>query len=390
MKILVLSEYFPAAADEVATGGVEARGLFLLREVAKRHSVIVLCSFQGPPQQRQERIGGIEICRVGPMHPYSNEGHVQTRFRYAIAALVTGLRLSELDVVEGFSYVTYPIAAVLSRIKRVAAVATIHESWSFKEWVRLKGAFTGSLGAVWLKLGLAFGFHRYIADSKATKQRLVEQGVPASSIDVVYCGVDLQAGQSAIGLQGAPSSICTSARLIPSKRMDLLVRAVSRVRDRLPEVHLTIQGEGIEKPALERLVDELNLRGNVDFVGRLASFEEVQSLRRRSQVFCLPSESEGFGMVVIEAMALGLPVVCTDIPVLREITGGSPGALLFAKDSEEDLAHKLCELLTDNVRYMECSMAARRYAQTFGWAALADEVEVVYEQAFALRGMSGA
>src|SRR6185436_4961339 len=98
---------------------------------------------------------------------------------------------------------------------------------------------------------------------------------------------------------------------------DVLIQAVAR----LPGVALTIQGEGIERPALEALAARLGVTGRVTFTGRLPRFEDALALRKRHQVFCLPSVSEGFGMVVIEAMGLGLPVVCTDLPVLREVAG---------------------------------------------------------------------
>jgi glycosyltransferase involved in cell wall biosynthesis len=380
MRLLVLTEYFPAGEHEGITGGVEARALHLFRELARRHEVTMLCSYQGGDQPRRATVAGIDVRRVGPVHPYSNDGHVATRFGYAAAALAEGLRDGAFDLVEGFSYVTYPAASTIGRLRRRPAVATFHESWSFDEWVRLKGALTGTLGHVWVRGALALGFARYVAVSEATRQQIVAQGVSAEQVAVVHNGVDLDLLARIGGEAPARPSVSTSVRLIASKRADLLVRAVARLRERLPDVALTIQGEGVERAALEALVAQLGLVGNVSFVGRLPRFEDALGVRKRHHLFCLPSISEGFGMVVIEAMGLGLPVVCSDLPVLREVAGEG-AALFFQPDDDADLAEKLARLLTDPALRAEMSRRALAHAAGFSWARLAADVEAVYRQA---------
>jgi glycosyltransferase involved in cell wall biosynthesis len=375
MRLLVLTEYFPSGEQEGITGGVESRALHLLREIARTDEVTMICSYQGGAQRRRDTVAGIEVRRVGPVHPYANEGHVATRFAYAAAALAEGLRDRPFDVVEGFSYVTYPAAAALGRLRRRPAVATFHESWSHAEWVHLKGRLTGTLGSAWVRGALALGFDRTIAVSEVTKRQLVAQGVPAERISVVHNGVDLEAFAGVTAAPAAPASVATSVRLIASKRADLLLRAVARLRPQLT-VSLTIHGQGPEQAALEQLARELGLAAQVSFVGRLARFEDALALRRRHQVFCLPSISEGFGMVVIEAMALGLPVVCTDIPVLREVAGDA--ALFFRPDDAGDLAAQLERLLGDEILRADLGGRARARAQAFSWARLADQARAVY------------
>jgi len=376
MRLLVLTEYFPTGEHEGITGGVEARALHLFRELARRHQVTVLCSFQGG-QRRHDTVAGVEVRRVGPVHPYSNEGQVATRFGYAAAALRAGLSQG-FDVVEGFSYVTYPAAALLGRLRRRPAVATFHESWSLAEWIRLKGLVTGTLGSAWVRGALALSFAGYVAVSEVTRQQILAQGVPDAQISVVHNGVYLALLSSIRGDPPARPSLSTSARLISSKRVDLLIRAVARLRPRLPDVALTIQGEGIERPALEALVGQLALGENVTFQGRLPRFEDALALRKRHHLFCLPSISEGFGMVVLEAMGLGLPVVCTDLPVLREVAGEA--ALYFRPDDEEDLARQLERVLTAGELRAALGRRAHARAASFSWARIADAAEAVYQR----------
>jgi glycosyltransferase involved in cell wall biosynthesis len=375
MRLLVLTEYFPAGEHEGITGGVESRALHLLRELARTEEVTVLCSYQGGAQRRRDTVAGIEVRRVGPVHPYTNEGHVATRFAYAAAALAEGLRDRPFDVVEGFSYVTYPAAAAIGRLRGRPTVATFHESWSPAEWVRLKGKLTGTLGSAWVRGSLALGFDRYLAVSAVTKGQLVEQGVPAARIAVVHNGVDLETFAAVSAQPPVADSVATSVRLIASKRADLLLRAVARLQPHR-RVALTIHGAGPEQAALEQLARELGVAPQVSFVGRLARFEDALALRQRHQVFCLPSISEGFGMVVIEAMALGLPVVCTDLPVLREVAGDA--ALFFRPDDVADLAAQLDRVLADQALRADLGRRARARAQGFSWSHLAGEVRAIY------------
>jgi glycosyltransferase involved in cell wall biosynthesis len=371
MRLLFLTEYFPASEHEGITGGVEARALHLLRELARRHQVTMLCSYQGGGQRRHDTVAGIEVRRVGPVHPYTNEGQVSTRFAYAGNALIAGLRGPAFDLVEGFSYVTYPVAAAIGRVRGWPSVATFHESWSWEEWRRLKGPVTGTLGSAWVRGALGLKFARHIAVSEVTRQQLISQGVSPDTIDVVHNGVDL--GLLA-GIAGtAPgASVATSVRLIASKRAGLLIEAVAM----LPGVALTIHGEGVERPALEALAARLDVTDRVTFTGRLPRFEDALALRKRHQVFCLPSDSEGFGMVVVEAMGLGIPVVCTDLPVLREVAGDA--ALFFRPGDAADLARQLERLLGDAVLRARMSRLALDRAAGFSWARLAEAVEATY------------
>jgi glycosyltransferase involved in cell wall biosynthesis len=378
VRLLVLTEYFPTGEREGITGGVESRALHLLKEVAKRHKVTVLCSYQAPTQPRHQVVAGVEVRRVGPRHPYANEGQVATRFGFAAAALAYGILCPGFDIVEGFSYVAYPVAAVIGRLRRRPAIATFHESWSLAEWVRLKGPLTGGLGAVWTRLARRLGFDRYVAVSAATKERLVAQGVPAHDIAVVHNGVDLNVMRAVPGSPGPRPSVVASMRLVKSKRADVLLRAIAEVKRHVPDILVTVHGEGAERASLAALCAELGLQEHMRFQGRFSRFEDVLALRKRHHVVCLPSASEGFGMVVIESMALGVPVVCTDLPVLREVTAGA-GALHFRLDHHLDLAEKLRLLLSDAALRTELGREGRARAEAFAWPRLAEAMEREYE-----------
>jgi glycosyltransferase involved in cell wall biosynthesis len=104
------------------------------------------------------------------------------------------------------------------------------------------------------------------------------------------------------------------------KNLSVLVRAFEQVRDSLPAAQLVVAGDDPRQPEVRRLAARLP-QGSVVLPGRLPD-AAIPDLYRGAGVVVLPSRAEGFGLPVIEAMASGVPVVCSDLPVLREIADG--------------------------------------------------------------------
>lgn len=376
MKLLVFTEYFPSTEHGEVTGGVEVRALGLLRELAKKHHVTVICSYQGK-QPRVSQVAGVEVIRVGMVSPYANAGNIVPRLVYAVSAFVTGLVIAKPDVIDGYSYLNYPIASLVGACRQTPVVLTYHESWSAQEWIALKGWVTGTLGAVWTNLSRLLPYTRVIAVSNATKRRLAEQDF--KNIDVVYNGIDtaMVAGVTARKMS-VPSVVC-AARLIKSKRIDVLIDAVAELKKTIPNLKLTILGDGAELGALQKQIVKRHVQKQVDIITKTLKFKEQLRIMKQHRVFCLPSDVEGFGMAVVAAMAAGLPVVCTDIPVLREVTNNE-GALHFAQGNPRDLAEKLKQLLTSTALAEQKAKEALARAKRFEWATLSKEAERVYQK----------
>jgi glycosyltransferase involved in cell wall biosynthesis len=89
---------------------------------------------------------------------------------------------------------------------------------------------------------------------------------------------------------------------------------------------------------------------------------------------------EGFGIVVLEAMACSSPYVASDIPPLREVTNNGVGGLLFEKENPKDLSQKILSLLRDDNLYNRCLHDGLELAQKYDWENIAKETEMFYEQ----------
>ena len=166
-------------------------------------------------------------------------------------------------------------------------------------------------------------------------------------------------------------------RLDRQKGFDVLLRAVATVRAGGVPVRLLILGEGPERPALERLAQELALGAALMMPGFQPAPFAVPA-----EVFVLPSRFEGFGLALVEAMAAGLPVIASDCPagpaeILRQ---GQDGVLVPVED-DRALASALVNLLADPQRRAALATAGRSRAATFSLEPFVDAWERVLEDA---------
>jgi len=140
--------------------------------------------------------------------------------------------------------------------------------------------------------------------------------------------------------------ICTAAVLSPIKNIETLIEAFVKIHNKFPEFKLTIIGDGPSRDELKAISYKLKADGRIVFTGKLSQ-EEVKNVIKNCFMFVLPSLSEGFGRVFIEAMALGKPVIGSKVGGVPEIIkDGSNGFLIEPKDVE-GLAGKI-EYLINN------------------------------------------
>lgn len=155
--------------------------------------------------------------------------------------------------------------------------------------------------------------------------------------------------------------------LVPCKRIDVLLDALARVRDRRGHVRAVLVGEGDRRRALEAQCAALGLEGSVTFAGPQPA-EGVAAWLRRSRIFALTSELEGLPMAMIEAMTCGLPVLVTDVGDVTSVARHDENAWVVARPEVESVAAGLVRLLTDDVLRERLAAGARRSAAQFAAA----------------------
>ncbi|MBN1438486.1 MAG: glycosyltransferase family 4 protein [Anaerolineales bacterium] len=224
-------------------------------------------------------------------------------------------------------------------------VVSRHNDDRFRRWLPLRPVFAPSLRRA----------GRIIAISQAVRRFLVEtEGAPAQKIEVVPYGIDADSfARSAhpgkfrreIGA-GGESIVGFVGRLTRQKGVDILLRAFASVERELPAARLVLAGDGPDRPALERLAHSLGLR-RARFLGWRDDAADVMA---GADLLAIPSRWEGFGLVALEAMALGKPVVAADVSALPEIVVPEETGLLVSPGDPAGLAESIRALAADRPR----------------------------------------
>lgn len=209
-----------------------------------------------------------------------------------------------------------------------------------------------------------------VAISDAVKGWLLDRGLPSKKVTVIKYGIEAKPFRSpttdlrsAWGLEGSPV-IGSIGRLEPRKGHECLISAMPIILTQFPNALLLIAGH--DTPAkhsrkLQEQIEDLNLRRSVRLIGFQS---DVPSLLGAFDIFAFASRSEGFGQVVIEAMAASTPVVVSCIPALKELVEHERTGLLAEPDNPDAFARSIIWLLKHPNRAAEMSMEARKCVET--------------------------
>lgn len=157
-------------------------------------------------------------------------------------------------------------------------------------------------------------------------------------------------------------------RLVPIKRLDVFLEAISIARQSMPAIKAVIVGDGAQRQWLREIVVGRQLEDNVEFAGHR---NDVSSWLSKSRVFMLTSDSEGLALSVMEAMMAGLPCVVSRVGDLGDLVIDGVNGFLVPRREAAVFACKLVELLTDRPKLISFSMEACRRASSVGLACIA-------------------
>jgi glycosyltransferase involved in cell wall biosynthesis len=235
---------------------------------------------------------------------------------------------------------------------------------------------------------------RVIAVSPHVADQAVELGVASHRVRVIRSGVDTErfrprdkgTARAALGVKQDVRLVLFVGNLEPRKQLDVLLRALVEVRQRIPHVELAIVGSGAsagvedQSARLRRLAAELNLQAAVRFVGGVDA-DGLLLWYAAADVFALPSSSEAQGIVALEAMASGLPVVASAVGGLLDTIDNRVDGFLVQSGDVFNLAGRLVEVLSDEGTRVRLGQAARRRVEShFSWATTVAATIEVYRE----------
>ena len=361
-------------------GGAERRIYELaIRLVKKGHEIHIfgIQWWEGDKVIERDGITYHGVCQPLPLYVNGKRSIKEALvFSGGILRHLRGKDFTIYDV-SSFPYFSCLSAKIVSTIQHTPMVITWHEVWGnyWYKYLGRKGIFGKIIEIIVIKSN-----KKMIAVSNMTKQKLVHHG--AKNIFVISNGIDLDEINS---IKPTPdesyhSDIIFVGRHIEDKHVDVLIRAIQMTSTTIPDIHCIIVGDGPQHHNLIELSKQLGMTNNITFTGFLDE-KDVVKYMKSSKMMVLPSTREGFGMVVIEALACGLPVIAVkskDCAVSELIDNGLNGFMVAL--SAENIAEKIIELMNYPESRVTMSANAIDAAAKYSWDTLTDEIEHAYEK----------
>lgn len=256
----------------------------------------------------------------------------------------------------------------------IPVVLTVHDLLPFRHPHFVPGPYAPVLRS--LIRGAARNATRILTISTASKADIVRYlRVDAALVDVAPL-----AGQTPPAIAPVagrdPALLLALGNRMPHKNFETLVRAVAHIPAAI-RPRLVITGSHGHDP-LAPLVRELGLESFVELRGWLAD-GEIDRLYGTASIMVLPTLFEGFGLPVVEAMARGCPVLCSDLPVLREVAGDA--AVYIDPHSAEGMAADISRVLADPALLRTLGERGRRRAADFSWSNTAHQTVASFRRA---------
>lgn len=355
------------------------------------HDVVVLTQGSGD-LPGEERIHGVRIVRVpqdAPLVDLSETNLMAWVFGFNSALTRAGIALERdwrPDIVHGHDWLVAQAATALKDLFSTAYVTTMHATEAGRHQGWLPTPLSKAIHSVeWWS---TYQARRVITCSEHMRwevQRLFD--TPRTKTIVIPNGVDpahlrvRPAAMRQIQEKFGDVDIVFSGRLEWEKGVHILIEAMRRIRKSAPHTTLVIAGRGSTEDALRRDVRKYRLGKNVRFAGWLPE-PQLHALVRRARVAAVPSIYEPFGIVALEAAALGTPLVVANSGGLAEfVTTGVSGRVVEPGDPDA-LAGALIDALRDvRTSRRMARQAKQRVVADYGWSAIAAQTAEAYSHA---------
>ncbi len=217
-----------------------------------------------------------------------------------------------------------------------------------------------------------------IALSRSLAEHTVRLGIDSSRVQIIPNGVDVDWFHPIPPDQREPIILFVGS-LIERKGARYLIKAMPSILEKQPGYRLVIVGEGPEEGELTKLVDQLGIRASVNFVGGQTQ-DQVRRWMQKAKVFVLPSLEEGLGVVLLEALACGTPIVATKVGGIIDVVSPEVGVMIEPK-SDDHISSAVIELLINEVVWNEMSKNARERANTYyDWEVIASQIIEIYKR----------
>jgi glycosyltransferase involved in cell wall biosynthesis len=380
--LLILTSTFPRWENDSQPAFVYE----LSRRLADQFDVTVLTP-RSPKSQKKEFMTGIRVLRF----PYffqkwetltSQDGGIMNRLRYhsltyllipffifgQLWALLRLLNREKIDIIHAHWIIPQGLVAAIAIIlarQSIPLIGTSHGG----DLYALQGKAFQKL-KVWVIRRMA----RLTVVSRAMKQKVIDMGIRPQKIEVLSMGVDLKNRFVPVPEQFRnPVEILFVGRLVEKKGLDTLIAAMPRILEKFSKVRLTVAGAGPLETRLRQKTEKLGICDKVDFMGMVPQ-SKLPAFFRRAALAVFPfmieknGDQEGLGLVVVEAMGCGCPVIASDLPAIKDSVIHGQTGIITPSGNAKVLADTIIFALQQYEKMENMAdMALKMVTEKFDW-----------------------
>jgi glycosyltransferase involved in cell wall biosynthesis len=377
MKIALLTDViYP-----FTIGGSEMRNYEIAKRLARKgHEVHILGAkmWKGKNKINMDGVTIIGLSEYERLYDSSGKRRVIDPLKLSFRTFRILLK-EDYDIVDNLSFVFFNCYAskLASLVKKNKLVFTWQQYFG-SYLLDYFGYFKGMIAMLLERISVGLTKNNVVVSNHVGKE-LESRGISKKNIKLIYNGVDISLARN-MNKTKKKYDLVFVGRLNYQKNPQLFIQIVNEVKKEIPNVRAVVVGDGSERKSVENLVKSLNLRGNVEFVGNIKDRKRVFSLVKSSKVFILPSRLEGFPLTIVEANALGVPVLTTktkwnDVEDYLNRRGISGFAL---ESSLVELTKGVLKILEDKKLYQRMSINGMKKARNYDWDNIAEQTESYY------------
>lgn len=378
MRILMISDVFFPRINGVSTSIITFR-----RELARLgHEVVLIAPDYGHATPDERWILRIPAHRL-PLDPEDRMMRPKN-----VLAQRDMLKRQNFDIVHIHTpFVAHYVGVKLARWLNVPRLETYHTFFEayLAHYIPLPGFILRAAARLFSRRQCN-NVDGLIVPSQAMFEVLEGYGVN-TAMRIIPTGIDphlFQTGKGSVfrnqhGIAPTRPTLVHVSRLAYEKNIDFLLYVVQKLKPRFPDILLIIAGEGPATQHLRQLGKKLDIMANLLFVGYLPRETTLADCYRAGDIFVFASRTETQGLVLLEAMSLGVPVVSTAIMGTRDILSSDSGALV-AEDDVDDFSAKVTELLENKPLHQRLANAGPTYARQWGAEAQTQRLLAFYKE----------
>ena len=385
MRIFMLSWEYPPRI----IGGLARHVEGLSKSLAAIGNEVHVVTLDFPGTQLEERTGSLFIHRVKVEVPAPTFHSWVLLFNHFFEKRVGQLanEFGAPDILHIHDWLTVSAGVASKHLLRVPLVMTFHSTESSRSSSSSSPESAMVQGLEWWG---SYEAASVIAVSGWMGSEVVAQfKLPPGKVQEIPNGVDVEKFSKPVNVEATRSKwkvlpgerlITAVGRLTSQKGFDDLIRAYPEIRRSVPSSRLLVMGDGYMRSELESLAETERVRGTTTFAGFVSDADLIDAIKS-SDVVAVPSRFEPFGIIALEAMAGGAPVVVSRVGGLAEIVEDGVDGLEVDPNSPSSLAKAAVRLLSDQELASRLTARAKEKVKAYNWQASALKTLDVYQSA---------